>query len=63
MIKYLSVTEVADRTGLTLNTVKAYSQVPGRMPEPDAVTGRVKGWLPDTIDAWRNDLDRKGSQA
>lgn len=49
---YLSVTEVAERTGLTLNTVKAYSQIPGRMPEPDAKTGRVKGWKAETIDAW-----------
>jgi predicted DNA-binding transcriptional regulator AlpA len=53
MKRYLSVTEVADRTGLTLNTIKAYSQIPGRLPEPDAMIGRVKGWLPKTIDAWR----------
>lgn len=52
MDKYLSVTEVAERTGLALNTVKAYSQVPGRMPEADVKIGRVKGWKPETIDAW-----------
>ncbi|AAN07946.1 helix-turn-helix DNA binding protein [Mycobacterium phage Avani] len=52
MVRYLSITEVAERTGLALNTVKAYSQVPGRLPEPDAIVGRVKGWLPETIDAW-----------
>lgn len=52
MDRYLSITEFAERTGLSLNTLKAYSQIPGRLPEPDAVTGRVKGWLPETIDAW-----------
>lgn len=52
MDKYLSVTEVADRTGLALNTVKAYSQIPGRLPEADVKIGRVKGWKPETIDAW-----------
>lgn len=51
---YLSVTQVAERTGLALNTVKAYSQdTPRRMPNPDAMIGRVKGWLAETIDAWQ----------
>jgi predicted DNA-binding transcriptional regulator AlpA len=50
---YLSVMEVAERTGLALNTVKAYSQnTPRRMPSPDAMIGRVKGWKVQTIDAW-----------
>lgn len=52
MQKYLSVTEVAKRAGIALNTAKSYSQVPGRLPEPDAMIGRVKGWLPETVDAW-----------
>jgi predicted DNA-binding transcriptional regulator AlpA len=52
MQRFLSVTGVAERTGLSLNTVKAYSQIPGRLPKPDAMIGRVKGWLPKTIDAW-----------
>ena len=50
---YLSVTEVAERTGLAVNTVKAYSQdTPRRMPGPDAMIGRVKGWTAATIDKW-----------
>ncbi len=52
MDRFLSIAEVARRTGLSLNTVKVYSQIPGRMPEPDVLIGRVKGWLPETIDAW-----------
>lgn len=60
MQTYLSVTEIAERTGLTLNTVKSYSQIPGRLPAPDAMIGRVKGWLPETIDAWSDRKKRDG---
>lgn len=52
VIRYLGVTEVAERTGLAVNTIKAYSKIPGRMPQPDVMIGRVKGWLPSTIDDW-----------
>ncbi|MCV7205330.1 XRE family transcriptional regulator [Mycolicibacterium peregrinum] len=53
MVRYLSVSDIAKRTGLSLNTIKAYSQVPGKLPQPDALIGeRVKGWLPSTIDVW-----------
>ncbi|KWX66541.1 hypothetical protein ASJ79_25110 [Mycobacterium sp. NAZ190054] len=52
VVRYLSVTEFAERAGLSINSVKAYSQIPGRLPEPDAMIGRVKGWLPETVDAW-----------
>ncbi len=54
MKRYLSVTEVAERTGLALNTVKSYSQdTPRRMPNPDVLVGRVKGWTEKTIDEWQ----------
>lgn len=50
--RYLSIGEVAHRTGLALNTLKTYSQIPGRMPEPDVLVGRTKGWSVGTIDKW-----------
>jgi predicted DNA-binding transcriptional regulator AlpA len=58
MQRYLGISEVAQRARLSRNTVKSYSQIPGRLPEPDAVIGRIKGWLPETIDAW---LAQRGS--
>ncbi|MDN4521331.1 hypothetical protein QYF68_26430 [Mycolicibacterium austroafricanum] len=52
VVRYLGVNEVAARTGLSPNTIKSYSSIPGRMPQPDAMIGRVKGWTPETIDRW-----------
>lgn len=49
--RYLSLGEVADRIGVTLNTAKSYLRK-DLLPAPDAMTGRVRGWIPDTIDAW-----------
>lgn len=45
--RYLSRPEVAERIGVKPDTLNRY-----RLPEPDAVIGRLKGWLPETIDAW-----------
>lgn len=47
MIRYLSNQEVADRLGITRNTLANY-----KLPEPDALIGKYRGWLPATIDAW-----------
>lgn len=47
MIRYLSTTEVAERLGITRGAVSRY-----KLPEPDAIIGTVRGWLPETIDAW-----------
>lgn len=46
-IRYLSRTEVAERIGVKPDTLGRYN-----LPEPDAVIGTVRGWLPRTIDAW-----------
>lgn len=45
--RYLSLTEVAERIGVTRGTLGRY-----RLPEPDAWIGATRGWLPATIDAW-----------
>ena len=47
MITYLSASELAERIGVSPNTIKRYV-----LPEPDAVIGKVRGWLPETVDAW-----------
>lgn len=46
--RYLSRTEVAERIGVKPATLSRY-----KLPEPDAITGTVRGWLPATIDAWQ----------
>jgi predicted DNA-binding transcriptional regulator AlpA len=48
---YLSISQIAARTGLARNTIKVYVQT-GRLPPHDATIGRVKGWLAETIDNW-----------
>jgi predicted DNA-binding transcriptional regulator AlpA len=57
--EYLSITQIAERTGLARNTIKVYVQI-GRLPPHDAVIGRVKGWLPKTIDDWRDSRGLNG---
>ena len=45
--RYLSLTEVAARLGITTGALAGY-----KLPAPDALTGRTRGWLPETIDEW-----------
>lgn len=51
MTRYLSVAEVAERLGVSVNSVKGYA-AKGILPTPDATIGATRGWLPATIDAW-----------
>ncbi|KQU30362.1 MULTISPECIES: hypothetical protein [unclassified Rhodococcus (in: high G+C Gram-positive bacteria)] len=55
MITYLSISDIAERTGYNINTVKGYARR-GQLPDADAqigLDGRVwYGWLPETIDQW-----------
>jgi hypothetical protein len=45
--RYLSRTQVAERIGVQPDTLGRY-----KLPEPDALIGTTRGWLPKTIDAW-----------
>lgn len=51
--RYLSAAEFAERIGVVPDTLKRY-----KLPEADALVGRVRGWLPETVDAW--DAGRPG---
>ena len=56
MIRYLSSGEVAARLGITLDALMHY-----KLPEPDALIGRTRGWLPETIDAWNASRPGRGN--
>lgn len=55
-IKYLSTTEVSEYLGLKPGVARQY-----KLPEPDAIIGRVKGWLPETIDKWNAERPGRGN--
>ena len=46
--RFMDRTEVAHYLGL--KGVKSLSRL--TLPEPDALIGKTKGWLPQTIDEW-----------
>lgn len=46
--RFLSTTEVAARLGITRAAVSKYD-----LPQPDAMIGAIRGWLPETIDHWQ----------
>lgn len=55
--RFLSLTEVAERLGVVPGTLSRY-----RLPEPDATIGRVRGWLPGTVDAWHAARPGRGAR-
>lgn len=52
MSDYLTLSQVAEKLGLSMGTVSAYRSR-GRMPAPDMQYGRTPLWKPETIMAWR----------
>ena len=57
MTRYLSLTEVAQRIGVTSGALSRY-----KLPPEDALTGTVRGWLPATIDAWHAARPGRGAR-
>jgi predicted DNA-binding transcriptional regulator AlpA len=55
LIRYLSTTELAERIGVGRSSLGNY-----RLPEPDAMIGATRGWLPETIDAWNASRPGRG---
>lgn len=45
--RYLSMTEVAEYLGVTKGALATY-----KLPEPDVIVGRARGWSQQTIDTW-----------
>ena len=46
--RFLSLKEVGERLGVKNPAAKGYN-----LPEPDALIGATRGWLPETIDRSR----------
>lgn len=61
MSNLLTLSQVAERLGLTMGTVSAYRSR-GKMPEPDLQYGRTPLWKPETITAWRSSQTRVESK-
>jgi predicted DNA-binding transcriptional regulator AlpA len=54
---FLSMNEVADLLGITVNSAKSYV-LKGMLPEPDALIGQHRGWLRKTIKDWNYNRPR-----
>lgn len=55
VITYLSTSEFAARIGVKRDTLNRY-----HLPEPDAMIGNIRGWLPETIDKWNASRPGRG---
>ena len=56
MLKFLGRKEVAARLGVKTDSLNGYD-----LPEPDAMIGIHKGWMPHTIDEWRETRPGRGN--
>jgi hypothetical protein len=54
--RYLGRVEVAEYLGL--KSVRSLSRV--KLPDPDALIGPHRGWLPETIDEWNANRPGRG---
>lgn len=56
-MNYLSRTQVAQRIGVTPGALSRY-----KLPPADAMIGDVRGWLPETVDAWQTKRPGRGAR-
>jgi hypothetical protein len=56
MIRYLNLTEFAARIDIERDTLSKY-----KLPDPDAIVGDRRGWLPATIDKWNAERPGRGN--
>ena len=59
--RYLSLSEFADRAGLSVATMKSYLRK-GLLPDPDALVGRNLGWKAETVDYWIHNRLGRGAR-
>ena len=55
--QYWSVGDVADRLGVDKSSISHY-----KMPPPDALIGKTRGWLPATIEEWHAARPGRGAR-
>ena len=63
--EYLGTAAVAQRAGLTVATVRSYIRK-GLLPDADVIittpSGPLRGWAPETIDAWQASRPGQGAR-
>ena len=63
--KYLGTAAVAERVGLTVPTIRSYI-LKDLMPAADVIiatpSGPLRGWAPETIDAWQASRPGQGAR-
>lgn len=63
--EYLGTAAVAERAGLAVATVRSYI-LKGLMPDADVIittpSGPLRGWSPETIDAWLASRPGRGAR-
>jgi len=63
--EFLGTAAAADRLGLTVPTIRSYI-LKGLMPDADAIittpSGPLRGWAPETIDAWQASRPGQGAR-
>ena len=63
--EYLGTAAVAERAGLAVPTVRSYIRK-GLLPDADVIiatpSGPLRGWAPETIDAWLASRPGRGAR-